>query len=216
MSVMIVTEEELTHRIVELAGLDTEHEGMRALRATLAALGEGMPPHERRTLAEALPIRLGVALEMRRYEGPFDLPEFFDHVRRREGTTLGFAREHAQVVCRVLGEALPDDVHAYLDRVLPRPYAELFQAPGLPVAPPEHHLAPNAKRHTLATAKGGSHHPIYEAKVDAGQAHSIAREENPHAETKLSSSSGTTQERLEESLANAVPDPTRNISRASG
>ena len=150
---MIVTEDELTHRIVELAGLDTEDEGLCALRATLAALGEGMPPHERRTLAEALPMRLGVALEMRRYEGPLELPEFFDHVRRREGTSLGFAREHAQVVCRVLGEALPDDVHAYLDRVLPRPYADLFRAPGLPVPPPEHHLPPSSSR-TFSRARG--------------------------------------------------------------
>jgi hypothetical protein len=41
-------------------------------------------------------------------------------------------------------------------------------------------------------------------------------EENPHADSKLSSAKGLTQERLDESLATAKPEQGRRISRASG
>lgn len=55
--------------------------------------------------------------------------------------------------------------------------------------------------HTLADGKPGSRHPLSEANPSHGQSHSVAESANPHADTKLSSSKGTTQEREKEDLA---------------
>jgi uncharacterized protein (DUF2267 family) len=212
---MMATEEELLDKIVALAGLDTTREAERALRATLAALGELLPEKERRAFADALPSRLGMVLEMRKHHGPFGLEEFFGHVQRREVTSAGFAREHAQVVCRVLGEALPDDARARLERAVPAEYVDLFRGVSRDTAPPPTHpVEPGARHHSLATGKPGSRHPVSEAHPDSAHTHSLAREDDPHGDTKLSSASGLTQERLDESLATNVPDPSRRIGRA--
>ena len=43
------------------------------------------------------------------------------------------------------------------------------------------------------------------------RAHSVARSENPHADSKLSTASGLTQEILHETLAEGKPGPSRKV-----
>jgi uncharacterized protein (DUF2267 family) len=204
------SERELLERISQLGGLDLHGEARAALEATLIALGERLVEDEREIIASALPPQLGSILQRRKHRGMFDVAEFYDRVRRKEGTNLGFAREHAQIVCRVLGESLPDR----LLEVLPAPFAELFRAPESGEPPPPRSTA-STTAHTLAAGRPGSRHPIGESRPAAAHTHSVA-ERNPHAETKLSSTSGTTQERLGDSLSTAKADPRRRISRARG
>ena len=92
---------------------------------------------------------------------------------------------------------------------------ELFRSPPSSEPPPEHPVAKKERHHTLATGKPGAEHPLNESRPHAAQAHSVVREKNPHADTELSSASGMTQERLDESLATVQPDDTRTIGRAS-
>jgi hypothetical protein len=54
---------------------------------------------------------------------------------------------------------------------------------------------------TLAEGRPGSRHPLSEARSDRSQSESVVATENPHADTKLSSAHGLTQEREGESLA---------------
>jgi uncharacterized protein (DUF2267 family) len=207
-------ETELLERIMHLGGLDARRDAGRALKATLAALGERLDEDARGALARALPEKLGAMLH-RKHRGAFDVAEFYDRVRKREGVSLGFAREHAQVVCRVLGERLPAAKLRELDEGLPESFAALFHPPRQAEPPPEHRLPHGERRHTLATGRPGATHPLSDSAPPGAQSHSVVREANPHADTKLSSAPGMTQERLDDSLATAHPDGQRTIAKAS-
>jgi hypothetical protein len=136
-------------------------------------------------------------------------------VRARLGVSAGFAREHTQAVCASFGELLSAEITQVLESDLPPPIAELLR-PREEGEPPPHRIARAAAHHTLATGRSGSAHPLSESAPPGAQAHSVAREKNPHGETKISSASGLTQERLDESLATSSPSTRRTISETKG
>lgn len=209
-------EQTFVTRVTELVGFSDVKQAERAIRATLATLGGQLPARERNALAEALPASYRASLGEDGYRA-LDRGEFYQLVGLREGVSLGFAREHAQVVCRVLSEQLPRDLCATISQLLPESVADLFLRPSStpPPAPPPHGVPHGGERHhTLATGKPGSQHPISEAKPPGAHSHSVG-EQNPHGDTKLSSSTGMTQERLDDSLSTAHPTPRRRISHAS-
>jgi uncharacterized protein (DUF2267 family) len=208
-------EQTFVTRVTELVGFSDVRQAERAIRATLATLGGQLPARERNAFANALPATFRASLGEDGYRA-LDRGEFYQLVGLREGVSLGFAREHAQVVCRVLGEQLPPDLCGAISQLLPESVADLFQQRPRSTPPPPPHPVPHGgeQHHTLATGKPGSRHPISEARPPGAHSHSVA-EENPHGDTKLSSSEGMTQERLDDSLATAHPSPRRWISRAS-
>jgi uncharacterized protein (DUF2267 family) len=209
MSEAPLDERRLVRRIEALSGLSDAASVQRAARAVSSVLLEQLPPVDRtwllhtlpqpwsdRAARQALPLRDGDALE-----------DFYARVAAREGTQDGFAREHAQSVCRALAEHLDEDARRRLAARLPDAVATLLALPEPPsgAAPTVHN--PEVPRHaqTLAEGKPGSRHPLSEAAPQRAQEGSVVRSNNPHGDTKLSSSSGTTQERLAETLARARP-----------
>ena len=209
----MIHEQDLLGRISDLGGLKAPDASLAA-RATLAALGERIEYEKRSVITRELPDELATIFRARKYRGTFGLTEFFARVRSREKVSLGFAREHAEVVCRVLGELLSEAATHTLDRVLPEPFAALFRTPNPGESPADYRVARSARHHTLATGAPGSLHPVSESRPRDASGHSVA-ERNPHGETKLSSATGLTQERLDQSLATAKPDERRKISGAS-
>lgn len=204
----------LLEKVKRLAGLDTTRQAAAALRATLAVLGQRLPQPERDAFGRALPERARVWLQARRFRGEFDVPELFDRVRRAEGVTLGFAREHAEVVCRVCGAVLPDELRQRLERELPPSWSELFFPPAVPEAEgaPPGRPSPGNLRRTLATGRPGGSHPMSESRPPSDvQSESVASAD-PHESSKLSTARGTTQERLGETLASAHPGAERPLS----
>jgi uncharacterized protein (DUF2267 family) len=177
----------------------------RALRSTLRVLGERLTDDEAGAVAARLPEELARIVDQAEYDGDFDDAEFYERVRRRAKTAPGTAREHADVVLRAIGEAIDDELRARLVRVLPGSLgrqllpADTGEIPPHPIA----HRTPSFS--TLAHGRPGSLHPLSEASPPAGQTHSVARNDDPHGETKLSSARGLTQERHRESLATAKP-----------
>jgi uncharacterized protein (DUF2267 family) len=206
--------EALLARIRDLTGLGTSKEAGPVLDATLSALGERLHEQDRRAIAKVLPARFARPLLSGQWPGEFELEELYRRVARAEGVNLGFALEHVQTTCRALGEALPDEVRGMLARALPPSFAALLQPFVADVTPPGHPVAHGALHHSLATGRPGSAHPIAEALPPIAHSHSVVQEDNPHADAKVSSSSGLTQERLDESLAKARPDPHRRISES--
>ena len=101
------------------------------------------------------------------------------------GMTAGQTRELIASVCRVLAEELSNEALQAMTTSLPASVAKLF----VPPAPEVHHEP--APLHRQANWVG---------------------EPNPHAETKLSSARGTTQEREHETLAEGRPGAKRKIS----
>lgn len=157
--------EEFVARVQELAGFTNGDEADRAIRATLATLAERLVDTEMHALAIELPPPLAEALSRGVYGGDFDLSELYDRVSRREGVALPFGVEHAQVVCRVLAEALSHDALTRLHKELSPPLAELFCVPPRPPLPePVLHLPPSEPGHTLADGRPGSRHPLSESR----------------------------------------------------
>jgi hypothetical protein len=87
---------------------------------------------------------------------------------------------------------------------LPDDFAELL-VPVEGSAPVHAGHGQRARQGTLATGRPGSSHPISEASADRTQRESIAASENPHADTKLSSTPGVSSVRSGRSLASGKP-----------
>lgn len=211
--------DELVTEIQSHGGFAERTEAERALLATVAVLADQLDESMRRAMTEELPSPL--AQKLRRVRRPPIPPathpeEFYRRVARRERVRIGRAIEHAQVVCQVLGENLSDARRTRLRHYLPSEVADLF-VPRPPFPPPPEHPLPTSwiqspEGNTLATGRPYSHHPISESRPERAHTHSVARSDDPHAATRLSSSRGLTQERLGETLATGRPGSRRPIS----
>ncbi len=206
-----IDEEVFVARVTELGLADAAHSA-HASRATLQALGECLPEPERTALIGALPGRLASAVAP--FRGLMAVEEFLEREHEHEGTTAGFAREHAEIVCRVLGEMLPEEVTLRISRAVTPSVAALFTPPEDLGEPPLHGVPHTAKHHSLATGAPGSHHPLSESRPPGSQGDSVAATSDPHGDRKLSGATGLTQEQTHESLATEVPDTDRTIAES--
>jgi uncharacterized protein (DUF2267 family) len=201
--------EDLLERLAR-RGLEDAELAARALRATLAVLGERLVDDEATALVEVLPPELGRLVENVEYDTDFSSAELYHRVARRERTTDARAKEVAEIVIAALGESMDDDHQVRLARALPDGISDLLLGrPERPRGePPPYGTGTSTRRRektsrTLATGRPGSEHPLSEAPPPSGHAHSVARNPVPHSDTNLSTSSGLTQERLHETLAEA-------------
>jgi uncharacterized protein (DUF2267 family) len=184
--------------------------------ATLEALAVALTPSERQAVSEQLPLSLRGTWELAVHLPNIDVSTLYDRVQRSESVTAGRAREQVQIVCRALAEMLPDETVTLLRRRLPQ-LAPLFYLPEPTPSPEvaeriERPRDPELPDGTLATGRPGSRHPLYDARPERAHAHSIARSDNPHGDTKLSSAHGFTQERERETLATGRPGSKRPLS----
>jgi uncharacterized protein (DUF2267 family) len=210
-----ISQAELLDKVMQ-GGIPDPAIAEQALRATLLVLGERLTDDEASAVAATLPEKWARVVDQSEYDRDFDDDEFYDRVGRREKTSLGVAREHADVVLRAASEALDEGLRTRLLRALPEAIGRRLRAPEIG-EPPPHPASPHAPRlATLARGRPGSEHPLYEGAPPAGHSHSVARNEDPHRETKLSSGRGLTQERFDETLATGRPPrPARSLSDAN-
>ena len=103
-------------------------EALSAIRATLQTLAERLHGDEAEHVAAQLPEEIGAYMRLTQDNEVFDLEEFFERVRKREGVDIRDAAYHARVVIDVLSQALNpgelDDVRGQL----PSDYNPLFEA----------------------------------------------------------------------------------------
>lgn len=184
----------LSRRVSERgpASLD---DARRWIASVFAALGAMLTSDERDRVAPVLPANWAHALRHRSYQNGMTLEDFYHACDVERGPVP--ARERVQVVCAALGELLPNEALDRLNRALPAEVAHLF-AVRRPEGIPRSRRPPAG--HSLASARPGSRHPVSESAPPGAQHDSVAVA-NPHGDSKISSSSGTTQERLHESLA---------------
>lgn len=133
---------------------------------------------------------------------------------REDGAPQGTLLERVQMTCAALSTQLPPEVLERLARELPQRLAQAFAPHAHQSDSPayshrtRHDNSLAAGRpggsHPLSESAPGSHRPLSSARAGGPQSGSVA-EPNPHAETKLSSSRGTTQEREAETLAEGQP-----------
>ncbi len=168
----------------------------RAVRAVLGGIGAYLTDAHRQLVAEELPPALGASLL-----AEHDIAKPLEERLLGPGITAGRAREVLASTCRVLAEELSNDALHALRADVPLTTAALLAAP----SPASDHEPVQPQRHaTLASGRPGSEHPISEAQPSPRHSDSVARR-NPHATTKLSSATGTTQEREHETLAEGAP-----------
>ena len=200
-----------------LIGIVSLHSGLddqdaAAVTATvLGALGGTLARAEAEALALVLPVELAAPLvrgeRARAASGGPAGGGLATRVAAAAQVPLGRAVEHVASVCRALAERLPPAALERLRAALPADTAALFEPPVAAELEPKPHVA----RHTIAEGRPGSRHPLSEARPRGAQPDSLAASDNPHGETKLSSSRGLTQEREHESLADGRPGPRRSI-----
>jgi uncharacterized protein (DUF2267 family) len=199
--------DEIQRHTGETDWLESEHIATQVLHALRPMLRSD----ERKALAAHLPPSLGSALAGHAVEVDDDLDRFYARVALSLKSPLPRAMEEARIVCALLASRLTPDERARLASDLPPGVAVLFTTPAggsietLGADPSGENVPParseRAVDSTLATGRPGSAHPISESRLDRTQSHSVAREANPHSDSKLSSAEGLTQEQLHESLA---------------
>jgi uncharacterized protein (DUF2267 family) len=103
-------------------------EALSAIRATLQTLAERLHGEEAAHVAAQLPDEIGAYMRLTKKNDIFDLEEFLERVRKREGVDIRDAAYHTRVVINVLSEALTqgemDDVRGQLSD----DYNPLFEA----------------------------------------------------------------------------------------
>lgn len=200
------------------AGLGDERSARRATAATLEILGQHLPSNDREAVCRRAPVEVATVLRRRHYDGDIEADGFFELVSELEGVAIGFALEHAEVVCQVLAEVVGDEGRRHLTvNVLPS-LARLFEPRRRPTPVPPHvheHQVPPGVGHTLASGRPGSYRPISAAHGTAHQ-ESVVESNNPHGDVKISTAHGLSQERFHETLANGKPGSRRSLSDSKG
>jgi uncharacterized protein (DUF2267 family) len=207
-----VDEAALVDRISALTGITEVEPAQRVGRVVTSVLMEQLSTHDRAWLAGELPAAwpLEATLGRAAVRTEDKLEDFYARVAAREGAELGLAREHAQCCCRALAEAFGDETRRHLTSRLSDDLAQLFELPEghEPSSDAGGHHRARRERSTLSEGRPSSRHPISGAvPPPRAQQDSVTRSDNPHADTKLSSSRGTTQEREDETLAKGQTKP---------
>lgn len=185
-----------------------------AVGATLAAIGAMVGHTHRQAVAQALPEVWSRPFRDAHYDASLGREDLIRQVARSEHVPEGRALEHATAVLAALAATLEEDVRRVLEAELPedvrgwvRPTRE-SRPPPRPPQRHEHHHAP----HRLSDGQPGSRHPVSEAAPHDVHEGSVASSRDPHANTRLSSTRGTTQEREHETLAEGEPGSERPVS----
>ena len=214
---MTIEHFELVQRLQSIAPFEDESVAFHAFQAALKALRRGLMDDDADWLALDLGPELAPPLVREVYAGQLSLDEFYRWMGRFAGLRRSVAKEQAQVVCRALAELLSPAAVARLRRSLPQ-LAPLFTIPEPepPASGPYRLHDEPSPDHTLAGGRPGGERPLCDAQPVGGaetqaggssttHTHSVAASDDPHADTKLSSSRGLTQEREHRSLSTAQP-----------
>jgi uncharacterized protein (DUF2267 family) len=189
--------------VASRAGLSSIADASVATEAVLHALGECLARENAERLADELPTEPASVVRSAVHAQNLDLGEWVSHVRFGAGPEVrtSVALELAAAVSMSLAEEIPEHLAASLRRDLPPSIAQLVRPP-LEFTPPSPPRVAHRAR-TLAEGEPGGTRPLYASEPDRAQSESVARSDNPHGDTKLSSAEGLTQEREGESLATA-------------
>ncbi len=203
---MRTNEQGLLDHIAAHAGLPEIDQARRAATAVLWTFGAALSPPARDRVADELSGALAIALRAGRDREPNRSIQ--DRVASMLGRSHVQATEIIAAVCHVLAEELSEDAVGELRRWLPRDIAAfLASSEEVPARRP-------AGGRTLAEGRPGSRHPLSDARPPPRiQSGSVAASPDPHVDTRLSTSPGTTQEREHETLAEGHPGPERPLSR---
>lgn len=208
----VTSEERILARLQELGPFAAESEARQALRAVLEVLGGLLTHDERAAIAVELPPELAKTLVEALAHPPSDWHEFHRRVALAEGVRLGRAVEHSEIVGLALSEVFSHSSRCRLQKALPG-LAPMFEWPEKSEAPLTQPHRSREAPNDLAEGRPGGSLPLATADPRyLAHRHSIARSDDPHGDTKLSSAHGLRQEQGEDTLAAGRPGSRRPIS----
>jgi uncharacterized protein (DUF2267 family) len=193
-----------TRAVMDRAAITEAWRAERVVEVTLEALGARVADADRVRVARLVPAPLGEMLSRRSFVASDELADLLAEVGAAEGVDDAFAVEHVGSVCSLLAERLPADATTALCMHLPAAVAALFTGREEGTPPPAR-AARHGRRRSISEAHASSAHPLFESRAERAHGESVAKSDAPHADTKLSSTRGTTQVREKESLAEARP-----------
>lgn len=202
--------DEFLQRISEQVGFGSPEDAEAAVKAVMEVLGETLRRGEITRIGAELPPWLATMLPGDIHDEPLSAASFFDRVATREDVGTGIAREHVGVILRTVAAQLSSAAQAWLRGALPAEMHPLLEPRSPSPSPARPHHADD--RSTLSAGRPGSLHPVGSSEPNRSQHHSVVGSNNPHGDSKLSSSSGLTQEQLDESLAKGHPGSDRPLS----
>jgi uncharacterized protein (DUF2267 family) len=183
----------------------------RAFSSVLRVLAGALTTDERLVLAEDLPAGEAQVLREAAELAPSDLPTMVKELASAEHVSAGRAREHLEVVGRALFQMLSRRGQVLVKRALPE-LAELLTSAEATEGEPSPHELPPVTFHDLAEGRQGGRHPVSSSNPSRlAHRHSVARSDDPHADSKLSSAQGLSQERDGTSLATGRPGSRRPL-----
>ena len=197
---MIATTDDFTSHLAAHAGIAAPL-AERVAHIVLAGIGGSLSPAIRRLVADELPPELAAQVV-----AGADLATPIEARVCALDANAGHARELVASVCRVLAEELSVQAIAAIRAAVPTGIAALLVVPTGAEPPP----GPEPRPDVLADGRIGSRHPVSESRASGAHGESIAAG-NPHAATKLSSATGSTQERRRETLAEGRPGSPRPL-----
>lgn len=120
----------LRDRVLELHPAFTAQDAERATIATLRGLAEQFDAEHLEQLQRELPPALARACEgVRRHSSRPSQHGLFESVANDAQVSLDVAIEHSEVICRALGEQLPQETLSWIRSGYPQ-LADLFHVPG--------------------------------------------------------------------------------------
>ena len=174
----MMTYKSFIERVRERTGCESREAAELAIAATVEVVGQRLINMDKRFVASQLPKSVAEWLLTHREQEDFDLGELYQRVSEREAVSLGFAMEHAQVVCQVLAESVDREGLAHLRLHVPEEWAELFtiRSGGFRGVPSQYatgeHATPNSTR-TLSGGRSGSFNPVSEARAERSHSGSV-------------------------------------------
>jgi hypothetical protein len=210
---MAESEADIIQRMREAAPFGSDAEAKAALLSTLELVASGLTSAEREALARALPRDLRAPVRNAKPTAPAAETRWLGRLALRDGVVASRALEAAEVACSVIGQVVPASVRARLAVALPD-LARFFEPPAEAEPPPVHLGHPPRRPHDLAEGRPGGTHPLADANpLERAHRHSIARSDDPHGDTKLSSARGLAQERAGQTLSTGEPGSSRPLPR---
>lgn len=123
-------------KVQEYAGLENPDEAAKVIKATLETMSERMPRTHREHLAAQLPDEMKDFFPKHQHMEYLSLEEFYRRIGNRADISLHNAVKYAEVMARVLREAVASGELEDILAVFPDEYNELFgRKPLSPLSP---------------------------------------------------------------------------------
>jgi hypothetical protein len=202
--------DELIRHLRRLGPFNDDAAAERTLAAVLGVLGRRLLPEERTILLRRLPRQCTPMLAQSGVGAEPALLHLVHELAQRQNVSVGNAAEHLEIVVRAIDEMAGEEARVQLVRAVPE-LAGAFEprapAPDLPAEPPA------GGPSDLAEGIAGARHSLSSADpARLAHRHSVARADDPHGDSKLSSARGLMQERDDDSLASGRPGSRRPLS----